>query len=51
MTDPASSTEYLLMALVLGPIGVYLAARLITVAFFKSKQQYERQKQNDTRKN
>jgi hypothetical protein len=42
MTE-SNFTEYLTMAIVVGPIAVYMAARLITAAYFKSKQQYERQ--------
>lgn len=43
METDTSITAYILMGIVLVPIGVYLVARLSTAAFFKSKQQYERQ--------
>lgn len=46
MTESILTPEYLAMAVLLGPIAVYLVARLISAAFFKSKQQYERQVQN-----
>ena len=43
MTEALSLPQYLAIALLIAPIAVYLAARLISAAFFKSKQQYERQ--------
>ena len=41
-----SFIEYCAMGLVIGPIAVYMVARLSTAAYFNSKQHYERQ-QND----
>ena len=41
--------QYVAMALVISPFAVYLVARLVSAAFFQSKQQYERQFKNDTR--
>lgn len=34
--------EYIVTGVLIGPVAVYLVARLTTAAFFKSKEQYER---------
>lgn len=36
----------ILVTVPLGALAVYLVARLVTAAYFKSKQQHERQKQH-----
>jgi hypothetical protein len=42
------TTEEIAAAIFLGLVVLYLAARLITAAFFKSKQQYEKDRNHGT---